>query len=188
MGNFIVIEGMDGCGKSTITDLLAKRIAAESYKTPPCPVSLIRKDIDNCQDRFASFFYYMASNFYAATEIKTILNTNKSVVCDRYYYTTLSAYSEEVESFFSDFASGCDILTGKILKPDYAFFLDVSEEERIQRLKKRVNLSVDDLESMDPLIRCKQLEKYKIMGLITIDTTESSPEKVVEMILTYMNN
>lgn len=185
MSVFIVIEGMDGCGKSTITKLLANKINAIVYKTPPSELTSIRKHIDGCNEQYSKFFYYMACNFYASTQIQKNLGLGKSVVCDRYYYTTVSAYYDVLESLKLDFWKSIKVLTSKFFKPDFAFFLDISEEERKKRIMEREDVSLDDLESMDSSISHKNLEIYKKMDLITIDTNNLSTDQVVDMIIRY---
>lgn len=186
MSIFVVIEGMDGSGKSTITKLLAKKLNAVVYKTPPSELIPIRKYIDDCNEQNSKLFYYMACNFYASSQIQRILGTGKSVVCDRYYYTTISTYYDVLESLTLDFVKSSEVLISKLLKPNFAFFLDISEEEREKRIIARENVSLDDLESIDPSISCKNLEMYEKMDLTKIYTDNLSADQVVDVITRYI--
>lgn len=175
---------MDGCGKSTITELLAKKLSAVAYRTPPHELSSIRKNIDSCNDRYTKFFYYMSCNFYASYKIQEILKNGDSVVCDRYYYTTISAYYDVLKTL----AINTELLITQLTNPDFAFFLDISEKERKKRLEVRENASIDDLESMNLSISSKSINAYKKMNLINIDTRNISENEVVDTIIKYIED
>jgi len=179
---FVVIEGMDGVGKTTITKLLAEQLNGTSYKIPPPELNSIRDNIDN-NNKYTKFFYYLSTTYYASENIQSIIKSGKSVVCDRYYQTTLSAYDNEVINLVNS-----EQIIDKLYKPNFCFLLTVSEEERLKRLKKRGYLSKDDIESIDnKVLREAQMFKYHQMKMIQIDTTKKSEEDVVNEIFRIMN-
>ena len=179
---FIVIEGMDGVGKTTITKLLARDLNAITYKIPSSELNGIRDTIDN-SNKYARFFYYLSSTYHASQNIKSAIKVGKSVVCDRYYPTTLSAYDDEVISLINS-----EPIIDKLYKPDFCFLLTVSEEERIKRLNKRGYLSNDDIESIDnPSSREAQMSKYYQMDMIRIDTTGKTEKSIVDEIFRTLN-
>jgi len=120
---------------------------------------------------------------HASENIQSIIKSGKSVVCDRYYQTTLSAYDDEVINLVNS-----EQIIDKLYKPNFCFLLTVSEEERLKRLKKRGYLSKDDIESIDnKVLRDAQMFKYHQMKMIQIDTTKKSEEDVMNEIFRIMN-
>jgi dTMP kinase len=179
---FIVIEGMDGVGKTTITKLLAKSLNAITYKIPPLELNSIRDTIDN-SNKYAKFFYYLSATYYTSWNIQLSIKAGKSVVCDRYYQTTLSAYDDEVVNLVKR-----EQIIDKLYKPDFCFLLTVSEEERIKRLNSRGYLSNDDIESIDnKVLREAQMSKYYQMDMIQIDTTGKTEQNIVDEIFKIFN-
>ena len=53
---FIVLEGIDGSGKTTVCQLLSNKINAQIYKTPSWPFSDLRDVIDKTVDIKSRFF------------------------------------------------------------------------------------------------------------------------------------
>lgn len=84
----VVVEGVDGVGKTT----LAKRIAEEFrffyLYTPQPPLASIRKEIEALRSYRSRFFYYLASNITVQDLIEEKLESGISVVIDRYVYST----------------------------------------------------------------------------------------------------
>lgn len=84
----IVVEGVDGVGKTT----LAKRIADE-FKffylyTPQPPLASIRREIEALRSYRSRFFYYLASIIAVQDMIDEKLEKGISVIIDRYVYST----------------------------------------------------------------------------------------------------
>ncbi len=135
--NFIVIEGLDGVGKSTVTEALSKELGAKKLSTPGKGIQKIRDFVDSdIHSRQTKFLMYMASNSSVSDRIENYLERDEKVVLDRYYFTTV-VYNE----VFS-----CENKSGKykelmehfdLVNPDRVFYLDIDEESRLRRLKGR---------------------------------------------------
>jgi len=179
---FIVIEGMDGVGKTTITKLLAERLEADTYKIPPYELNNIRDSID-ASNEYAKFFYYLSATYYTSQNIYLAIESGKNVVCDRYYQTTFSAYTDEVMNLVDK-----QTIIDKLYKPDFCFLLTVSEEERLKRLYQREYLSADDIESIEnDVVRETQMSKYYEMDMIEIDTTKKTKDDIINEIFKFLN-
>lgn len=77
---FIVLEGIDGTGKSTISKELATRLGAQYYRCPRRILMPLRKITDICP-YFIKYLYYLLGNYIAQKEIRA-LHKQSSVVCD----------------------------------------------------------------------------------------------------------
>lgn len=154
---FIVFEGIDGSGKTTISKIVSEKLKWKYYKTPPIPFNNIRDIIDkNCYTT-ARFFFYLSSVCYASKEIEKILLTD-SVVCDRYIYSTL-AYHYTLDSDLKSY----DLKNLNILIPNIIFYLKADYETRKMRIEKRekgINSSLSYDICMDKIFQEKVENEY----------------------------
>ena len=85
MNKFLVIEGVDGAGKTSIAQALVKSVGVRYFKTPGEHYGGIRKYVDESASPAAKFFYYISSVLNASDQISKALQTSH-VVCDRYLW------------------------------------------------------------------------------------------------------
>ena len=141
-GIFIVFEGIDGSGKSTQSKMLKKHLEKKSYKTfltqEPSNSAigkLIKKSINSGKKNISNeaiALLFAADRAEHIKKIKRELEKGKSVICDRYYYSSL-AYQG---------ASGLSLnwlmeINKFAIKPSIAFYLDIAPEKALERIKKR---------------------------------------------------
>jgi dTMP kinase len=151
-GFFLVIEGIDGSGKTTQSTRLCERLNSEGlkalYTSEPSggPVGLFIKEEVLGRGGFppeVEALLFAADRFLHQRDvILPALNEGLIVVCDRYFYASL-AYQG---------AQGVDLnwireLNSFALKPDLALYLDVPPEVALARKKgKRDSLEYLELE------------------------------------------
>jgi len=178
---FIVIEGIDGSGKTTVCKLLSQKINGLFYKTPSLPFSDFREDIDRYVNIQSRFYFYLSSVIHASSEIDNLLNQNH-VVCDRYILSTLCYHRAADSSFYSFNEQNIDIL-----RPDYTFYLDAEYEIRMKRVVKREQINYE--EAITTKLHNKnyqekvKLEFLKYNNLIKLDTSNVSADNVTETII-----
>src|SRR5919109_3623898 len=87
---FLVIEGCNGVGKSTITEYLSARVGASTFHYPPEFVSF-RRDVrlDECLAPFPRLAYYLAATLHLSDLVRAQLKQSH-VICDRYLASPLS--------------------------------------------------------------------------------------------------
>ena len=181
----IAIEGMDGVGKTTTCKMLAKRLG---YKYVDKNLRFlfdendgydnyfrIRDKVNACPDRLFTSWFYGLGNVYLHTLFK-----DEKIVTDRYYLSNYawSGTEDNVEVY--------DLLIKKLGFPDLTVILYADEKAIFARLRHRdeqdtdlnkVKLAKEKYEKM--IFFC---EKYN-MPYMVIDTSELSPEEVVETIV-----
>lgn len=87
---FLVIEGCNGVGKSTIVEYLKARTGAASFHYPPEFVSFRRDaQLDECLAPLPRLAYYLAATLQLSDLVRVQL-TRSHVVCDRYLASPLS--------------------------------------------------------------------------------------------------
>ena len=178
---FIVIEGIDGSGKTTVSKYICNIIDAQFYKTPSFPFSDIRKLIDENVNLKSRFFFYLSSVIHASHEIRELLKT-RTVVCDRYILSTL-CYHRAADPFLKSFNE----TKVEILEPDLTFYLDANCNVRMKRITKRENVDFKDLFNSDLHVEEFQdkveseFRKYK--NLIWVNTNILSAEDVADQLI-----
>lgn len=87
---FLVIEGCNGVGKTTITEYLIARLGAASFHYPPEFVSF-RRDVhlDQSVAPLPRLVYYLAATLHLSDLVRAQLAQNH-VICDRYLASPLS--------------------------------------------------------------------------------------------------
>ncbi|MGC8895192.1 MAG: dTMP kinase [Candidatus Bathyarchaeia archaeon] len=188
-GCFICVEGLDGCGKTTQTKLLVRKLRkigyAAVYTAEPSSGKIgrfIRKYCLHGEKRVSAIveaLLFAADRFeHVKNEIIPALNEEKVVVSDRYVYSSL-AYQG---------AAGLDLkwikeINQHAIRPDLAIFVDVEPDIAIKRLKSKKSV-MEDLETQKK-VRSVYLDFVKSGELVKIDGNKSKTE-VAEDILTFV--
>lgn len=146
-GKFIVIEGLDGSGKSTQNNLLAKHLAKEGYRIERIDfpqygtksAGLVEEYLNGKYGSSEEVGPYRASVFYACDrydasfKIRKWLKEGKVIVSDRYIASNVGHQGGKIKDkkerskFFKwlfDFEYGLF----EVPKPDYTFILKTSPE------------------------------------------------------------
>ncbi|MBI3963618.1 MAG: hypothetical protein HY341_01335 [Candidatus Kerfeldbacteria bacterium] len=135
----IVFEGIDGSGKSTISQLVARAlrdrgipaIRFRMFTWKRSGFEKFKPYVKHHASREASLFYYLAMLTHEGDRIRALLK-NHWVIADRYVYTTLAQHAAWGVSLAS-----INVAKLPLPRPDYCFHLVVREEIRRQRLLQR---------------------------------------------------
>lgn len=164
-GKFIVLEGLDGAGKTTHLRRLAASLTEmgrQVYMTaePTCTAAggVIRETLSGtgvrCAEEMAALFLADRVNHNTNPNqgIIQFLDRGIDVVCDRYYYSSL-AY-QGIDSDL-DWLIACNTQCPAILKPDVCVFLDLQPEICARRIAS-TRLSKDIFETEETIRRIRQ--------------------------------
>eukprot|EP00045_Choanoeca_perplexa_P018970 m.293634 g.293634 ORF g.293634 m.293634 type:complete len:260 (+) comp27751_c0_seq1:75-854(+) len=134
---FIVLEGLDACGKSTLAKMVASTNEFEILKTPPSSIAEHRTLFDESgQDSLRRAFYFVG-NYLALKELKS---AEKSVVFDRFYFSTVAyamAAAYKAAASLPPASDDCWCWPADLPKPMLVVYVSVSHEEQCKRLKHR---------------------------------------------------
>lgn len=143
-GLFIVIEGVDGCGKTTQSSLLSDYLRSLGHRvhhtaepTESGLGGMVRDGLGGEHPRtleeMAAMFLAdrVAHNVNPKSGLSLYLNEGVDVVCDRYYYSSL-AYQGVDGNFewVADMNLNCPV----IRKPDLCVFLDLDPEKCLEHI------------------------------------------------------
>jgi dTMP kinase len=171
-GIFIVIEGLDGSGKTTQAALLAKKLE-KHYKVlltaEPSHGKIGTFLREGClyeEKRLpteAEGLLFAADRIeHMYSEIKPALDEGKLVICDRYIYSSLAYQGSAGLSF-----EWIKTINARTLQPDFSVFIDVPPEKVIERLQRKKSV-METLETQQK-VREVYLNYVKKGDLIRID-------------------
>jgi len=157
LGLFIAFEGGEGCGKSTQSRLLLKKLEQQNIPAvlthEPGGTALgdeLRKVLKRKRGSSispqAELFLVAASRVQLVAEvIRPALEEGKVVICDRFTYSTLvyQGYGRGLEVSFVETVNN---IATQNLKPDLAILLDISPEQGLARKRSlRDRFELEDL-------------------------------------------
>jgi dTMP kinase len=192
-GWFIVFEGVDGSGKSTQIELLSMKLRDQGVdhilEREPSDGNIGRfiRDYAEAGDRYlqpeSEALLFTADRFEHSKRIEQTLEQGVTVVCDRYYHSTL-AYQGAADvdvTWLRD-------LQKFALKPDLVLLLDVDPGRSLMRVSGRT-LTV--FEKRDYLSRVRALylgfAKDGEMRLVDtghpVDDVEAKVQVLVESLM-----
>ena len=201
MPRFIVLEGLDGSGKSTQISLLSQHmsslgLAHITTREPSDGVigMLVRRSLScNPLENEAQALLFAADRYQHVHDVITpALTKGQHVLCDRYYYSNLAYQASGPESISRIMAYNQVVMDSR--RPDAVFFLDVSPEECMRRINAR-NQETVIYENLSRLRADRErfLYAFEIMGdNITIVDCRNADESAVfkqlwRHVSTYLN-
>lgn len=195
-GRFIVLEGIDGAGKTTQAELLLSHLAEKGrdvYRTAeptPLPTGVALREalggkVKKTECEMATMFVLdrIAHNVHPTEGLCAILDSGKDVICDRYYYSTL-AYQGHSTDY--EWTKRMNLDCPEIMKPDVCIYLDLTPEQSLDRIS-RGRESVEIYENLETLSRVRAafmrvFEDLRGRDNIKIVNAYRSPEEIAEEI------
>lgn len=176
---FVVLEGADGTGKTTLCGALAEKLGATAYTTPPEKYMGIRTRVDKEAPAEEHYRFYRDGIYDASDEIKVLLQSGSKVVCDRYWLTTYTYHQVMgVPVSRTDFDS--------VVVPTLTVLLTLNHEVQIGRILRR-GMSVGDRRVLDKqreiaVAFYRNVLEFNV-PFVLIDTQRFSPEACTEIVL-----
>lgn len=192
-GLFICVEGLDGCGKTTQTKLLVRKLRKMGwgavYTAEPSRGKIGKFIQKYCLHGEKRTFPIVEALLFAADrfehverEVIPALNEGKIVVSDRYVYSSL-AYQG---------ATGLDLkwiemINEHAIRPDLAIFVDVEPEAVIKRLKPKKSV-MENLETQRKVreVYVKFVEKGELVRIDGNKSTKEVADDILKVVLRFL--
>ena len=172
-GRFIVLEGLDGAGKTTHMELLKKRlyedgraVYATAEPTSSAVGGLIRDALAGLHTRSAAELaaLFLADrvqhNVNGKNGIIGFLESGADVICDRYYYSSL-AY-QGIDSDIS-WVAHMNLDCPEITRPDVCIFLDLPVKKCIERMESsRLTAEIYETEEIIKRVKRRFADTFRI--------------------------
>jgi dTMP kinase len=189
-GVFIVIEGLDGSGKTTQSKILANKLS-ENYKVL-CTAepshgkvgTFIRNDYlyeeKRLPNEVEALLFAADRVEHLQTELTPALSEGKIVICDRYIYSSLAYQGSAGLSL-----DWIKTINARALEPDFALYIDVPPERVLERLQRKKSV-METLETQRKVreIYLKYVEKGE---LIRIDGDKNKDAVAQELFLKVLS-
>lgn len=159
-GVFVVLEGIDGSGKTTIANMILRELSEMGYKTlytyEPTDseiVNIVKTKFSDFRDPYIDALTFALDRLlHIKLKILPALEQGYIVVCDRYYYSSVAyqgALGAPVEWVLE--------VNKWVLKPDIAVYLDVDPLIALKR-KEKASSRFSEFEKLE--IQYKVREVY----------------------------
>lgn len=181
MNQFFTFEGIDGSGKSTIIDQVAKKLKENDYPViitfEPTDTWLgqyVQQQIKTQSDPFVTAFTFIADRIQHSKEIQKWLDQGNIVLCDRYAESTYAYQSVQLEKTVDNPVKWLqDLSKNRILTPDRTFYFQITADQALDRIKHR-----DELISFEKKDFLQKVQRYydeicKGNRFIRLDATQN---------------
>ncbi|MCC7072537.1 MAG: radical SAM protein [Deltaproteobacteria bacterium] len=181
---FIVLEGLDCSGKSTIAEALARRLGGTALDTPGATLRSVRAKVHEGlgHDQNGGVLFYLASVFAQGERARALTADGTAVVMDRYWLSSVGYGAARRADV--DVAS----LALRVPPPDLTVLLTINEAERQRRLESR-GCTREDAETLDPVFRDTVLRTMRaeqqpehLRPSLEIDVTSKTVDEIVDVI------
>lgn len=189
---FIVIEGLDGAGKSTVAENLASLGKAHVFESPLEPLASVKNRSLQELPATARLLYFMAANLHVSEEIRKSDAGSRTVVV-RYVWSTI-AYHAAIEAI--DVRTVVDFISPAlrlVTLPEAVAFLTVGRNTQLERVAPRDEDGLQDELARSDSFQCRLRQAYAAAfecvpaPVHEIDTTSRTIHDVTERVAALMD-
>jgi dTMP kinase len=182
-GAFLVIEGIDGAGKSTLCRLLEQKLSEEGHKvivtqepTHDEIGSFIREGKVKGISQKAEALLFTADRAVHTERILRWVEEDFIVICDRYFASTVAYQSSGLDGEALDREWLISINMPVIVEPDLTVLLDIDPKKGLGRIGERGELSKYEVSKFLENTRREYLRLADEFDFMIIDAEESQIE------------
>ncbi len=166
LAKFIVLEGLDGVGKTTLVSGLAEFYGGVFMNTPGEMFANIRSTVLTAleEDQLGRALFYAATVSAQGCKARQILNSGQSVIMDRYWASTI-AYAKA-----RGVTANLDPLAPEFECPDVVVLITLDEQHRRIRLRKR-GMTDEDYETLDSSFNQRVMRELTSRCSVQVDVS-----------------
>ncbi|MDR3283384.1 MAG: dTMP kinase [Candidatus Methanoplasma sp.] len=188
-GIFIVLEGIDGAGKSSLCERLGEALSSEGRKV--CVTqepthdeigAFIRRAQVKGISQAAEALLFVADRAVHTERICKMLEDGTDVICDRYFASTVAYQSAHLYGCALDADWLLEVNRPIVREPDVTFLLDVDPEKGMERVGSRGARSKFEDAGYLKEVRATYLELAKKFSFVTVDASKGRDEVFFEAI------
>ncbi len=195
-GRFIVFEGIDGSGKSTVSRRVAEHLEGSNANihwtlepTDTAAGKAVRAAIEGRHDPIGTTLLFVADRIEHAKDIEARLEAGQTVICDRYWHSTLAYQSVTLKGRMESPMAWLQGLHDSItLRPDRVVLLDLPAKTAVARAEARG--TTDPFEKVEFLesVRSAYLDLAKAEpDVVRVINAGQSPDAVFAAALAALN-
>ncbi len=196
-GKFIVMEGLDGSGKTTQLRLLEEHLQKRGQVVDVTAEPTVSALGGMLRDALCDYTHrssceiaalFMADrvqhNVNPVWGIQKLLGLGHTVLCDRYYYSSM-AYQGSLCDW--DWVADMNLNCPEIRKPDLCIFLDVDYARSLERMQSGNRTYLEIYENAESLLKTRQsyfraFEQLRERdNIVIIDAARSVEEVAAEV-------
>jgi dTMP kinase len=188
-GVFIVFEGIDGSGKTTLCEMVRKELekiglTVEKTQEPTYDIvgRMIRENVIPGISQKAEALLFTADRAIHTEHMAKRISEGAIVICDRYFASTVAYQSASVKGESLDKNWLIDINLPVIMAPDITFLLDIDVDKSMKRVNKRGETSKFENIGYQRNVRQNYLDLAKQFGFVIVDA-DRTPEEVLEVVM-----
>lgn len=144
MGAFIVLEGIDGSGKTTVSRRVAEELRSKGMRVEVTAEpthegigAFIRSGDAGKVSQRAESLLFTADRYEHTAEIARMVSEGAVVICDRYYASTIAYQSARLDGDSADIAWLRGLCEPFISEPDAVILLDIDPDASMSRVEVR---------------------------------------------------
>lgn len=189
-GAFLVIEGIDGAGKSTLCNILEKRLTDEGYrvKVTQEPTrdeigSFIRDGRVKGISQKAEALLFVADRAVHTERISKWVKEGNIVICDRYFASTVAYQSSGLNGEALDRKWLISLNEPVMITPDLTVLLDIDPKKGLGRIGERGELSkYEELHYLENTRReyLRLADEYDFIIMDAEEAQASIANKIIE--------
>ena len=186
MGLFVTIEGVEGCGKTTIGKMIVDKLISDGYEViytrEPGGIEIaeqIRKVIldvnnTNMDARTEALLYAASRRQHLVEKVIPALKENKVIICDRFVDSSL-AYQGHARGLGIEKVYDINKFAIDTVMPDLTLLFDLDPKLGLERINANKNREVNRLD-------LEKLEFHKLVreGFLIIENLEPNRVKKVD--------
>ncbi|MDR2846333.1 MAG: dTMP kinase [Candidatus Methanoplasma sp.] len=187
-GLFIVLEGIDGAGKSTLGNRIKEVLTAAGRNVTVTQEpthdeigGLIRSGTVKGISQAAEALLFVADRAVHTERISELINNGHDVICDRYFASTVAYQSAPLNGVALDKDWLVELNLPVMRDPDATFLLDIDPDKGMGRIAGREEKSKFEEAEYLGHVRARYLELAEEFGFKVIDASKDRNEVFAEV-------